>query len=783
MGITTYLFHQSNALEKQRFNMFFLDMGENIHFHYRDLRIELSVGEFVELAELFNRYAKDVLVEIENGYKDGVFANTNEAGTLKTFWEKEKKLQNPVKYHEQQLSIEETKDGYHLHIRNYKILLFKESFSHLVKAIAPILPLLEQKELTRDPLLLLRQNELNPKLISRYQTEEREELVVEVGSTFRNKAAQVLKAIGYSMLEKRGEKKIYVKGQSTVTIIPPGSTHQLNIASPDDADNPVRLDIFLCRYGASLDAEQLNTLKLKILHLLKMAENKAIAPFTLENLFIHQQSLNPVVDLFSRDQDIEMSQEIDRFKKMLVANKLFFIKPQKKFLPAEQQLAVEDAFFSFVMEKLAVHEWVRKIYVLGSSNHHSLGRYSVPFVHFDWVKIHSDFDIYIELDPDMKAAIPKEWEKKFYWPRAGSDYYHFGEIGDGMSSDAAWKYPGIRFYDHLVEGYLFDPAKGDKARRDKWFSEAKVKCIFSRDITGQWISKNYDIPHCETEIFKAASFNKVYHVKAEPDDYVLKIYTSKHLSSKNIKKISYEIGVLDFLKDSGLEVALPIKNGNGKYITAKGKDKAVVFTYAPGKYIANPDRKRILLAGNLVARFHTTARRFKTKHANNYRYKDAISYWLKVWKEYHEQKVIGTSCHLNIPKYIKIINEFNAFPTHCHGDLSLINFLFEDERCWLIDFQSIVYGPALLDLANGMVEFSARKKEFLFDNIDYFKEGYEEIRPLSKIESSTLKDLLIVMIAVRQAKLIRLHYGGFGYELKEDRILGLHEGLVQLLQH
>ena len=118
MGITTYLFHKSNGLEKQKFNMFFLDMGENIHFHYRDLRIELSVGEFRELAELFAEYGREVLQEIEAGYLDGVLANTNEAGTLKTFWNGERNLGCPVKYHEQHLAVEETKDGYHLHIRN-----------------------------------------------------------------------------------------------------------------------------------------------------------------------------------------------------------------------------------------------------------------------------------------------------------------------------------------------------------------------------------------------------------------------------------------------------------------------------------------------------------------------------------------------------------------------------------------------------------------------------------------------------------------------------------------
>jgi thiamine kinase-like enzyme len=64
-----------------------------------------------------------------------------------------------------------------------------------------------------------------------------------------------------------------------------------------------------------------------------------------------------------------------------------------------------------------------------------------------------------------------------------------------------------------------------------------------------------------------------------------------------------------------------------------------------------------------------------------------------------------------------------VYPTHCHGDLSVINYLFEDSGCRLIDFQSVGYGPALIDLTNGMVEFSAQKREFCMENLEFFKQG------------------------------------------------------------
>jgi len=780
MGITTYLFHKSNGLEKQRFNMFFLDMGENIHFHYRDLRIELSVGEFKELAELFKLYSQDVLNEIEAGYKDGVLANTNEAGTLKTFWDKEKKLTFPVKYNEQQLAIEETKDGFHLHIRNYKILMGKDSFILLVKAIAPIASLLESNDLKRDPVQLLAENELGTKLISRFQTEGHEEIVIEVDKTYRNKAGQVLKALGFIQGVVENSRVAYNKDSSTVVLVPPGYAPQA--ADMVSTDTSLDLPAFLARYGHDLDTTDLNQLKLKILSLLKMAEQGGIRPFRLQDLYINRSSLNPAVDLFCRLEGIDPKQEIDSFNKLLGTHKLFMIKPEKELFPPEKQDQIFDAFFDFVMQKLAPHECVRKIYVLGSSTNRRSGCYKVPFVHFDWAKINSDFDIYIELDPDYEGTLPEEWDKKFYWDRAGCDYYHFGDVGDGMISEYAQRYPGIRFYEQLVEGYLFHPSTGDKSKKDKWFGEVKARCIFSRDRIAEWVNQNYEITVHETERFNVASFNRVYHIFSPSEEYVLKVYDSKYLNKKNKKKIAYEIGVLDSLKESGLEVALPLKNKAGKYISQKDKEQAVLFTFVPGKYVAKPTLEENMLAGNLLARFHNEAKRYKTKYAKVYSNKQLLFYWLDSWQEYHDQGgIVGTDISLDIPYYTKRLRNFNTFPTHCHGDLSIINYLFRDGKCWLIDFQSVGYGPALIDLANGMVEFSAQKRDFYMENLESFKKGYENVRKLSRAENDFLTDLLVIQIAVRQAKLLRLHYGGFGYELKEDRILGLRMGIEKLL--
>jgi Ser/Thr protein kinase RdoA (MazF antagonist) len=214
----------------------------------------------------------------------------------------------------------------------------------------------------------------------------------------------------------------------------------------------------------------------------------------------------------------------------------------------------------------------------------------------------------------------------------------------------------------------------------------------------------------------------------------------------------------------------------------KGKESAVLFTFVPGKYVASPTPEETQLAGNLLARVHTEAKRYQTKYTKLYGNKQILNYWLGAWQEYHNQGgVLGTDISLDIPYYTKRLQNFTAFPTHCHGDLSIINYLFHNGTCWLIDFQSVGYGPALIDLANGMVEFAAQKRIFKMENLEFFRQGYESVRKLSQTETDILRDLLIIHIVTRQAKLLRLHYGGFGYELKEDRIIGLRTGLEQLI--
>ncbi len=783
MGIITYLFHRSNDLSDQIFKMFFLDMGENIHFHYRDLRIEFSVDEFKELVTLFDEYKEMVLKEIEDGYLDGVLPNTNDIKTLKTFCDKNKKLIHPVKYNSNQISIEETKDGYHLHVRNYKILLHKESFTHFARAMAKVLPVLEDDStIVRDPYILLKQNDLNPQLINRSAADNHEEMTIGMANIYRKKASQVLRAIGYTVASTSKKEQVFKKHGSQVVMTTRIAGQNLAAGKDSGRKDVMSLLPFMLQYGLALSAEDLNTLKLKVLSLFKLAEQKIIAPFSAEDIYVNTTTIAPVVDLFAGKNTLDPAEEYARLNKILSANRLFFVKPEKQLFNYAKQEQVQASFMDFLKEKIIPNRCISKLYLLGSTATLRSGRYQVPFIHFDWAKINSDFDIYIELDPEYEEEIPTEWRHQFTYAKNDCEYYHFGDVGNGMESELSKYYHGVTFYDYLVEGYLYIPSKSNLKKKEAWLNATRAICVFARDSVALWLNEKYPITIIETERFAAASFNRVYHAKSEDNEYALKVYDHRYLSKKKQAKVAYEIDLLNGLKDSGLEISLPIKNQQGQYVTTKDKDQAVLFTFVHGQYLAVPDRQKIEKAGSLLARVHRKAKKITLKRHKKFDNKSSLDYWLHAWSEYLAEGIVTTDHPIDITYYRKVLKDLATFPTHCHGDLSPINYLFQEDQCWLIDFQNLGYGPALVDLANGMVEFAQHGREFNHEDSRAFMAGYEMIRKLTKDEKSNLKDLLIIHILTRQARLLRLHYGGFGYSLKKDRLAGLQKGLEEIFE-
>ncbi len=773
MGVITYLFHRSDALTEQRYQTAFLDVGENIHIHYRDLRIELSVQEFEEFAAHFQEYLQGVRDAIRAGYRDGVLPNTNEPHTVQTFWNKTR-LKWPVKYHRNDLSIEENTDGYHVHIRNYKLLLDRSSFRVLATAMAKALLLLDDRP-PADPVDLLRVNDLHPDVKSRRTIGASEEIVLAIQDKYRKKVIQVLTGLGYKRARRGDGQETFVRDRSTILLASPEGVIVPEPAFIGRGSTLLPLTAFLEQGLEDLGQNPLNVLKLKLLYLFKLAEQGRHLPFRLEDVAVDSGTLVPVVDLFSRSESVpDPRKEYRRFSSLLDQKKRFFVKPTKnRFLDSYQDKLLER-LHAHIAAEVSPHSCVNRVYLLGSGTQRRAGRYKVPFIHFDWAKLASDFDILIEIEPDHEGVIPDHWQHKFATHFNSCEYYHLGDIGNGRASEEARQYPGVAFFEHLIETYLFFPSRGDRQVKDKYLKDIKAKVIFERRGLIDWLEEGFGFRVDSISRMRAVSFNKVYDVQTDSGRFVLKVYDHRYISPADAGRVDYEMDLLASLRPAGLPVGLPVARQGGELVSIFGPDRAVLFEHMPGVFRHRPTAEDARRAGQLIGALHRATERLKLPEHHDVGVKRNLIFWLRAAGEYLADGKLAMQ--VNIDDFLEQVTVLDIDELHCHGDLSTRNFLFDDGACRLIDLQNAGWGSALVDVSDGMIEFAVQGDAFIAENAEAFLAGYDEVRSLSATARDNLWAICAAQAPAKASRLLRAHYG-FGHALRVDLVEGMRKAL------
>lgn len=131
MGIIETLYHRSCQLPKRsNAQVLCVDAAENIHLHYRDLRIEFSLDEFIEfMVQMNSIYAE--LNEWQVQYPDWTESDpeTFDDRFGFEFGGPKDKLKENSDYWDDRISIEKKKGGaYHIKWRNYRVEMSEEAF-------------------------------------------------------------------------------------------------------------------------------------------------------------------------------------------------------------------------------------------------------------------------------------------------------------------------------------------------------------------------------------------------------------------------------------------------------------------------------------------------------------------------------------------------------------------------------------------------------------------------------------------------------------------------------
>jgi len=117
----------------------FVDVAENIHFHYREHRIVFSKDEFLSFAKAITDGAEGLKKLVEKGYKEMNNVDTIIVGGSQS---KFLPVKEPTKskYFDNRIQIEKQKDGQcdiiHIHYRDYRLVMCnKETWDIFCKTI------------------------------------------------------------------------------------------------------------------------------------------------------------------------------------------------------------------------------------------------------------------------------------------------------------------------------------------------------------------------------------------------------------------------------------------------------------------------------------------------------------------------------------------------------------------------------------------------------------------------------------------------------------------------
>jgi Ser/Thr protein kinase RdoA (MazF antagonist) len=796
MGIITRLLHRSEGLSPNRFNAFLFDTGENIHLHYRDLRVEFSVDEFIEFHDLCLQYLPQLKKFIDEGYRDGVHPNTNQASTWRQFTTR-KPLVNGVRYHPTRISLEENSDGYHVHIRNYKILLDKPSFLALVSGAREALEKRETNIDVPEALELLTVNDLPNRVDQLRETEEGWQAQATVERAYFRKACQVLDAVGFRHEGNIGGASEYIKDGAWIRIRP-GTLRKP--AGP--ATSLVSLATYLREKGRGIDAEEFTRIKLQVLDTvgrLQKQGRQGSAEMHYSGLFYDATAGRVVLPARLDDSPQSLRDclvALDRFASELGIRPS---KPAKIPYSEEEQAQTERAFERFLHDKIISHPCVKAVYRFGGVDREKpSGTYDIPYVHFDWVKLGSDFDLLIEIDEAY--PVPQEWDLKFHWEPAGSGYYHLGDVDHRIESSFIAEYPGIEFRHHLVEAYLFLPSKGSAERKREFIAKHSGKCIFRRESAPadadeaiqRALLSRYGLPGPVSVIgMPSPGFNTLYRVSTGAGGFVAKLmdrsdFTPGHPGHRG-EHLGYEAEVLGALRVTGSDVAvLPLPGADGRLLQPVEGRECMLFPFVDSQSVSEPAPEHSRAAATALAMFHAQVEAIPEGLGAHYAFETLVDYELSHLRSGMArvraspvlpllQRVLSAAESVRDP----ILRDVHLSRIHCHGDVCPRNFFFTPHGAILHDYQMFVRGPRISDVAEGALEFALSEEGIDPVRVRHFIDAYGSAGALSEAETERMPQMLLLQSAFRLARILRVSLD-FGYKLNGRRLRAF-AGFAELL--
>lgn len=778
MGIINKILHHSNPLRLSRFTSFFLDMEENIHIHYRDLRIELSRGEFEDFVRTFRAQSDNLLKIInESDYQDGKLPNANKKDVR--IW-LESKLKHSVKYHPTRLSIEECTDGYHLHYRNYKILLDELEFIRLRQAFAGLDYPKEIAGTYHEIVRLLNSNHIDY-IIDQGNSPEAI-LAIAVAHYHQGKVDAIFKAHGFekSLEEKQlvysGDRltiRVKIYGESTSITFSPGKAH----------GDTLLLSEYVTCHAINNDVNLVNALKCQVLDLYWQISNCDHAiPVELDpNLWLISRETRRIIfplchALPPKDSPNQGEQLL---KQWTIFQSKFAIssgKPNKILFDEKLQSDFHQIVISTIMEKVASSPAVSRVFLMGSAARKEMGMYCSPYAYGKLAKVGSDIDVLVEIEAGKENQVPLEWRLiSRSAQNSGCAVYHLHEIEAPVSiSHFTAAYPNISLSHHIIDAHVFFPAKGDSRAKAAFLGEHKARVIYDKSVDGVFQSDSIrqlaaeltsviDFKPQQLSVMPVHTQNRLYCFSDGERDFILKL----HIVAGNLKwdQISdhtlYEYDLLSEIHRRGLSVPA-IASARGALVD---KLPAIVFERVKGNVLEAPPYPLAEVASAL-AKLHQTQIDSPIRIATRFSFENVWKIWIKSFnKKDDTYRLPGefvtnqTNLQIFADKLCGNKPETGLFGTspklHLQGDVTPRNFIIGDQVC-LFDFNNACFGPRIVDVVDGAFEFTVSDNSEEFKNFDSFIDLYQTHSKLTELELAFISDWILAVGLIKFAKELKM---------------------------
>lgn len=810
MGVIKKMLFRGEILGKPRHRNLFLDMEENIHIHYRDLRIELSRAEFEDISRIFSVQSRELNEIIEkNKYQDGKLPNANQEDVR--IWTNSK-LPNDVKYHPRRLSIEECGDGYHFHYRNYKLLLDKEEFRQLAsifRAIELDLPYASTYDEAHELLLA---NDVDFVLDS--GNVPGEVLAIAVAQYHMPKVRDIFAHIGFTQEPDAGADRRYRSERLLVIARSEKRRSAIDYRKLRGMSTVGRVIDYLARKGvANLDADEVNVIKCQVLDLYgAISAGRARDVDTDPQSWLYSADNRQIIFPYratERTLDKIVAENMYRaWANCLKDLQLGFVKPGKQILPSAEQIDLRKRVDDALLREVASYAAVERVYLMGSALRGDMGQYQAPFIHGKLAKLGSDIDILIEINPALEAELPKDWRLHLPVSSNHCSVYHVAEIGSSRDAqDWRKKYPNIKFIQHLVDAYVHFPSRGFANEKNAFLKKFNAQLFYDRTRDGnvyhseveeriaRRLVELHGYRNIAVEPMRVSTENAVFSVHADEKSYVLKLHkvSGNYRSSRVAEHVAYEARLIAQLRKRGILTAeiFPAKKPVGGDTTVEGFP-ALLFERIPGEAQKRPEypMDRICAA---LAQIHAVQIKRPLSASKDFLFDETCMIWLPTFENYLKNVKHGPEIQQAFFQLASIAEPY--FPgevraalfarspqLHNHGDVTPKNvFSGEAGSARFFDFNNAFFGPRMADIVDGALEFSLAEKYIHladFARFDSFISNYSACSPLTSEEQEDLPKWIELIGIIKFTKEVRVVIERPKENLRRKRALAIAEYLL-----